>query len=115
MKKALILIVTLALLAAVAPAFGAGDSQADQPVPQRFRGRIAAMSGPASGATAFLVFHVDRYATDAFEHFEVAVASGRVAAPPVELMLSPEPSVKNRSSSRLLRLAKGSTAMEFPA
>ena len=65
MKKALILIVTLVLLAAVAPAFGAEDSQADQPVPQRFRGRVAAMSGPASGATAFLVFHVDRFATDA--------------------------------------------------
>ncbi len=65
MKKTVILIVTLSLLVAVVPAFSVEDSQADQPVPQRYRGRMAAMSGPASGATAFLVFHVDRFATDA--------------------------------------------------
>jgi len=58
------LIVTLVLMAAM-PAFALEDSQADQPVPQRYRGRMAAMSGPAAGATAFLVFHVDRFATDA--------------------------------------------------
>jgi hypothetical protein len=65
MKKTVILIVALALTAAAMPGFAAEDSQADQPVPQRYRGRIAALSGPAAGATAFLVFHVDRFATDA--------------------------------------------------
>ncbi len=65
MKRTLTLIVTLALLTAGAPAFAAEDSQADQPVPQRFRGRMAALSGPAAGATAFMTFHVDRFATDA--------------------------------------------------
>ncbi len=65
MNKALILIVTLAILIGGTPIFAADDSQADQPVPQRYRGRMAAMSGPSSGATAFLDFHVDRFATDA--------------------------------------------------
>ena len=64
MRKTVALIVTLVLMAAM-PAFALEDSQADQPVPQRYRGRMAAMSGPAAGATAFLVFHVDRFATDA--------------------------------------------------
>jgi transcription-repair coupling factor (superfamily II helicase) len=31
-----------------------------------------------------------RYATDAFEHFEIAQASGRVVSPPPDLMLSPD-------------------------
>ena len=65
MNKALILIVTLAILIGGTPVFAAEDSQADQPVPQRYRGRMAAMSGPSAGATAFLIFHVDRFATDA--------------------------------------------------
>ncbi len=62
--KRIIPVIALALMAVV-PAFAAEDSQADQPVPQRYRGRMAALSGPAAGATAFLVFHVDRFATDA--------------------------------------------------
>ncbi|MEN8164202.1 MAG: hypothetical protein ABFS37_08740 [Acidobacteriota bacterium] len=65
MKKTLILTVTLALLIAGAPAFAAEDSQSDQPVPQRYRGRMAALSGPAAGATAYMTFHIDRFATDA--------------------------------------------------
>jgi len=66
MKKTMILILSLALVAAAAiPVFAAEDSQSDQPVPQRYRGRMAALSGPAAGATAFMVFHVDRFATDA--------------------------------------------------
>ena len=64
MKKALILAVTLALMTATIPAFADGDSQANEPVPQRYRGRVASLSGPTAGGTAFLVFHVDRFATD---------------------------------------------------
>lgn len=65
MKTTVILIVTVVLVAAVMPAFAAEDSQADELVPQRYRGRMAALTGPAAGATAFMVFHVDRFATDA--------------------------------------------------
>lgn len=65
LKKGLVLFVTLTLMTAGAPVFAAEDSQEDQPIPQRYRGRMAAMSGPSSGATAFLIFHVDRFATDA--------------------------------------------------
>jgi hypothetical protein len=56
--------VTLALITTTIPAFAEGDSQANEPVPQRYRGRIASLSGPTAGGTAFLVFHVDRFATD---------------------------------------------------
>ena len=65
MKRTLILMITLALMAAVIPVFAAEDSQTNQPVPQRFQGRMAALSGPAAGATAYMTFHVDRFATDA--------------------------------------------------
>ena len=65
MKKKLIMLVTLALMGAGLSVFAADDSQANHPVPQRFRGRVAALSGPVSGATDFLTFHVDRYTTDA--------------------------------------------------
>jgi len=64
MKKMLILIVIVALVSTVFPTFAAEDSQANQPVPQRYRGRIASLSGPTAGGTAFLVFHIDRFATD---------------------------------------------------
>ncbi len=64
MKRFLVLGVALVMAASVVPAFSAEDSQADQPVPQRFKGRIASLSGPAAGATAYLTFHVDRFATD---------------------------------------------------
>lgn len=65
MKKTFITIVTLALMGAGAPIFAADDSQANHTVPQRYRGRVAALSGPVAGQTDYLTFHVDRFATDA--------------------------------------------------
>ena len=65
MTRKLITIVTLALMGAGASVFASDDSQANNPVPQRFRGRVAALSGPVAGATDFLTFHVDRFTTDA--------------------------------------------------
>lgn len=64
MKRILILAVALTLLAAGSPLFAAEDSQAPFPAPQRFEGRMAALSGPGAGGTAYMTFHVDRYATD---------------------------------------------------
>lgn len=64
MKRILILAVALTLLTAGSPVFAGEDSQASQPVPQRFEGRMAALSGPAAGGTAYMTFHVDRFATD---------------------------------------------------
>lgn len=64
MKRILILAVALTLLTAGSPVFAGEDSQAGYPVPQRYEGRMAALSGPGAGGTAYMTFHVDRYATD---------------------------------------------------
>ena len=64
MKYFPIVVASLIVLIAGIPVIDAQDSQANEPVPQRYRGRMAAMTGPSSGTTAFMTFHVDRFATD---------------------------------------------------
>lgn len=65
MKRSLVLAACL-LLAGITPGRAqVTDSQAMEPVPQRYGGRIAALSGPAAGRTAYITIQVDRFATDA--------------------------------------------------
>jgi len=58
LRKALGLVVLAALLA------GATVAVASDDLPQRWRGRLAAMSGPSGGQTAWIILHVDRWTPD---------------------------------------------------
>ncbi len=64
MKKSTLLVLAVLTLLSGAVTAQTTDSQSNEPVPQRYRGRLASLSGPTAGGTAYVVFHVDRFATD---------------------------------------------------